>query len=326
MDYSSSTLKSRARSKLQGQYGQAIVVSLLYSGILSLCSGGSIFTSIRAVFSQMESFSAMGGSNAYSDAPFNFSVSYSPLSSLGSLAVFLLMGPLMVGLAHYFLHVADQNNPQISDLFGHFKHFGNTFVLYLLTVLFVFLWSLLFIIPGIIAGISYSMAPFILAEHPEIKASDALKMSKDMMKGHKGDYFILQLSFIGWFLLCLLTAGIGFIFLTPYVEAANAEFFNEVSGKNVEKQRMGFNPDGSPAFAGYGAPNGYAQPASNNYGQPNAGGYAQQAPNGYAQPDPNSYGQPNAGGYAQQAPNGGAQPDTGGYPPYHDPNGFGNTP
>ena len=307
MNLSSSNLKNRAKIKLQGLYGQSIVVSLIYTCILSLCSGGSFVSVFRSGFSYGEQFALSGDS--YGGEPFNVNISYSPFSSIGALALFLLAGPLMVGMAHYFLHVTDRNNPQITDLFGHFKNFVNTFVLYLLTTIFTALWSLLFIIPGIIAGISYSMAPYILAEHPEIKASDAIKMSKQMMKGHKGEYFVLQLSFIGWYLLCILTLGIGFIFLAPYVSASTAEFFNEVSGKNVEKMNRGIDPNSDAPFNGdapANADDGFApQQGYGDYSQPqNPQGY-----NGYAQPqNPQGY-----GGYAQ--PGQPQQPQNyGGYP------------
>ena len=103
------------------------------------------------------------------------------------------------------------------------------------------------------------MAPYILAEHPEMSAMDAIKLSKDMMRGNKGRYFCLQLSFIGWILLSLLTFGIGILFLIPYMQAANAEFFNEVSGKNA--QRGTFDPaagyDNGGFNPGMNAPGGF---------------------------------------------------------------------
>ena len=326
MNLSSSTLKNRAKIKLQGLYGQSLVVSLIYACIVSLCSSGSIASSFTSAFQAVgEMYGTTDSGAIASSDPFHFNVVFSPFSSLGTVALFLLTGPLMVGLAHYFLHLADRNNPQINDLFGHFKNFGNTFVLYLLTTIFTFLWSLLFIIPGIIAGISYAMAPYIIAEHPEIKAADAIKLSKEMMKGHKGEFFILQLSFIGWFLLSLLTLGIGLIFLSPYVSAAEAEFFNEVSGKNTAKRNCGVDPDGTGTFCGdapAAAPNnGFGQPGqqpfNGGYGQPPQqpfqGGYGQPGQQPYQgdynqppqQPYQGSYGQP-----AQQPYNGGyGQPD-----------------
>ena len=303
MNLSSSALKNRAKLKLQGVYGQSVLVSLLYSLCLSAVSSSSgVFTAftgglpiLKEVFSAMEN----GGYNPdfSGGGAFNFQLSFNPLSSIGGVAMILVAGPLAVGLAHYFLRVTDRANPQPGDLFAEFKNFGNTVLLNLLIGIFTFLWSLLFIIPGIIAGLSYAMAPYIMAEHPEIGPMDAIRMSKDMMRGNKGDYFLLHLSFIGWYLLCVLTLGVGFIFLTPYVETAAAEFFNEVSGKNVEKRNAGIDPDGPAHFNG-DAPqqnnSGYAQPRQGytGYAQPQQpqdfGGYAQQPQ------QPQSY-----GGYTQ---------------------------
>ena len=336
MNLTSSTLKNRAKIKLQGQYGQSVLVSLIYSMCISaLSSVGtavSLFTGGLPLFRDLFNAVESGNADAFfaSDAPFRYSVTVSPLTSLGSIATVLVAGPLAVGLAHYFLRVTDRNNPQIADLFAEFKNFGNTVVLNLLIGIFTFLWSLLFIIPGIVKGISYSMAPYIMAEHPEIKPLDAIKMSKQMMEGHKGEYFVLQLSFIGWFLLCVLTCCIGFIFLSPYMSAANAEFFNEVSGKNVEKMNTGVDPNGTVPFFGADAPQpvGYTQPQQGyaGYQQPQQG-YA-----GYQQPQQGYTGyQQHQQGYAgyqqpQQGYTGYTQPQTGndsGFTPPTDNGGSG---
>lgn len=183
----------------------------------------------------------------------------------GSPALIILGGALSIGSSAYFLHLADRRPTDLSDLFSAFKNqFGNSIVYYLLYNVFVFLWTLLFIIPGIVAAYAYAMTPYILAEHPEINASDALNMSKEMMKGNKGKYFCLQMSFIGWYILCVFTFGIGFLFLAPYIAAANAEFFNEVSGKNV--QRGTFDPAAfNQGWGGYNPPQGgYNPPNSDN--------------------------------------------------------------
>lgn len=307
MNLSSSLLKTRAKTKLQGLYGQSVLVSLIYSMCISaLSSAGAavtLFTGGLSLFRDLFNAVESGNADAFfsSDNPLRYSVSFSPLSSLGSIATVLVAGPLAVGLAHYFLRVTDRNNPQIADLFAEFKNFGNTVVLNLLIGIFTFLWSLLFLIPGIVKGISYSMAPYIMAEHPEIKPLDAIKMSRQMMQGHKGEYFVLQLSFIGWYLLCILTVGIGFFFLSPYISAATAEFFNEVSGKNVAKRNNGIDPDGTGTFYGdapTAAPNnGFGQPGQ----PPFNGGYSQPAQqpyqSGYGQPAQ----QPYQGGYGQPA-------------------------
>ena len=177
--------------------------------------------------------------------------------SFGSPVAFLIAGAFSIGLATYFLNVADRKNSDITDLFTPFKQqFGNSILFFILETVFIFLWSLLFVIPGMVAAFSYAMTPYILAEHPEMSALDALRMSKDMMKGNKGRYFCLQLSFIGWILLCFLTFGIGILFLIPYMQAANAEFFNEISGKNT--QRGTFDPAMQQGY-GYGQPNNFGQ-------------------------------------------------------------------
>ena len=98
----------------------------------------------------------------------------------------------------------------------------------------VFLWTLLFIIPGIVMAFAYAMTPYILEEHPEISAWDASARSREMMKGHKFDLFYLYLSFIGWVVLAIITLGIGFLWLSPYVEGAVAAFYNDLKAEQGE--------------------------------------------------------------------------------------------
>lgn len=116
---------------------------------------------------------------------------------------------------------------KINDLFNGFKEFGRSLVLYLLIGLFVLLWSLLFIIPGIIASYRYALAFYILRDNPQMSASEALNESKRLMDGYKMDLFLLGLSFIGWALLCILTLGIGLLWLGPYMNTAYTNFYEE---------------------------------------------------------------------------------------------------
>ena len=95
--------------------------------------------------------------------------------------------------------------------------------------IFTFLWSLLLVIPGIIKSYSYSMAGFIMSENPEMSAKEAMEVSMRMMKGNKWRLFCLQLSFIGWGILCVFTVGIGYLWLNPYMNAATAAFYDEIS-------------------------------------------------------------------------------------------------
>ena len=151
--------------------------------------------------------------------------------------------PIMVGLYMAFLaYDRDQSQTNlIEDMFrkAFDKNYLHKVLGMFLMELFVFLWTLLLIIPGIVKGFAYSMTPYILEENPELSAYDAIKYSEKMMMGHKWDLFVLSLSFIGWFFLCLLTAGIGFLWLTPYVQLSMSEFYEDLKAEQVGKPLEG---------------------------------------------------------------------------------------
>ena len=105
-------------------------------------------------------------------------------------------------------------------------------------LIFILLWSILLIIPGIIAAISYSMTFLIIAEDESIDAIEALKKSKEIMYGHKWKYFCLMLRFIGWALVCILTLGIGFIWLLPYVHVTIVKFYEDIQVANLANQTV----------------------------------------------------------------------------------------
>lgn len=161
---------------------------------------------------------------------FIFSIinSLSGIPYVGILISILISGALMLGLVSCFIKIVRDESFKIENLFDGFKNFGSALLLQLLTGVFVFLWSLLLLIPGIIAAYRYSMAFYILNDKPEIGAMDALNKSKEMMKGFKWKLFCLHLSFIGWALLCILSLGIGFLWLVPYVKAAEANFYEDL--------------------------------------------------------------------------------------------------
>ena len=148
--------------------------------------------------------------------------------SIFSLVAFIIGGTIQLGHCKFLLNQYDFKRAYVSDLFSQFDQFGNGFCLKLLTGLFTALWGLLFIIPGIIAGYRYAMAPFIQAEHPEYTATESITASKELMYGHKFDLFCLDLSFIGWAILCVFTLGIGGLFLAPYTAASRAAFYRQL--------------------------------------------------------------------------------------------------
>ena len=141
---------------------------------------------------------------------------------------FIAGGALALGMAIFNLSVSRGNEFSLNQIFDGFKNFVNSMVTYLLSLLYILLWTLLFIIPGIIAAFSYSMIFYILADEPELTPSETLKKSKEMMDGYKMDFFLLNLSFIGWAILCLFTFGIGFLWLFPYMQITNDKFYEEV--------------------------------------------------------------------------------------------------
>ena len=146
-------------------------------------------------------------------------------------AIFVLM-PIEVGLYNSFL-AFDRDQTQTGIVEGMFKRAFTGEYLHrvlgmFLVELFVSLWTLLFIIPGIIKALAYSMTPFILEEKPELSAYDAIKYSEKLMKGHKTELFLLYLSFIGWAILCLFTFGIGYLWLAPYMYVTFCEFYEDL--------------------------------------------------------------------------------------------------
>lgn len=142
----------------------------------------------------------------------------------------LFIMPLTIGYYNSTLELYRNGNP---DLMGNtfsqgFRNYGRTVWASFLLMLFVSLWSLLLVIPGIIKWYSYSMTPYILNDNPELTANQAIDRSRAMMRGHKFDLFYLHLSFIGWMILSVITLGIGTLWLTPYMYTAQAAFYEDV--------------------------------------------------------------------------------------------------
>ena len=150
------------------------------------------------------------------------------LPSVGPIASLVLSAPLEIGLITIFLKLKDRQPPEIKELFNHFDCLAHSVLLNILTSVFTVLWSLLFVVPGIVAALSYSMAPYILAENKHLTAMEALNMSKQMMNGHKADLFVLYLSFIGWGIIVSITFGIAGIYVAPYMQATLANFYDSI--------------------------------------------------------------------------------------------------
>lgn len=154
-------------------------------------------------------------------------------TSPGFILVFLVSYPL--GIGYYNVHknlLLSGRNTMVADMFkigfnNWFHNLGGMF----LTTLYVMLWMLLLIVPGIIKAFAYAMTPFILVDKPELSANAAIDLSQEMMKGHKLDFFCLSLSFIGWGILGILTLGIGYFWIMPYMYTTYAAFYQDVKAE-----------------------------------------------------------------------------------------------
>jgi uncharacterized membrane protein len=149
-------------------------------------------------------------------------------SGIVGIGPLIVSGPLALGMCGYFLRKARGEAVKLENLFDGFKQFGSGFVLFLLQTLFIVLWSCLLFVPGIIKSLSYSMAYYILLDNPNMGALEAITESRKMMNGYKGKLFGLYLSFIGWFLLGMLSLGIGLFWAGPYMSLAVANFYEDL--------------------------------------------------------------------------------------------------
>lgn len=145
---------------------------------------------------------------------------------IGSL---LLIGAIEFGYCAYLITVTRNKDSDFGKLLSGFNRFGDVCITGILKWLFTGLWSLLFVIPGIVKSYSYAMTMYIMQDHPELSGNDAITKSRQMMDGHKFDLFILDLSFIGWYLLGSLTFGILIIFyVEPYRQVTRTNFYEQL--------------------------------------------------------------------------------------------------
>lgn len=211
-----SDLKGEALDSLEGKWGLAVGATLLISVLM---------------------------------ITFNFIVDFSFTQILGwedmknsmivDIITTFMVGPLTLGGYYLALHIIREKDAHIGHIFRWFtagSKFIKSFLLYIVVNIYIFLWFLLFIIPGIIKSFSYAMTYFIINDHPEYSINQAITESRRMMDGHKMEYFILCLSFIGWFILSCITLGIGFLWLIPYFYTTSAAFYEEIAEEYYEKK------------------------------------------------------------------------------------------
>ena len=229
----SSDFRQRAREALKGNWLMAIVAGLIASFLgatINSSSGVSFdFEVDNYTDADMEAaFSALGITE---EMIAGFLAVVGVLAVIGlfySVLMFVVGSPVAVGYAQFNLDLIDGQGATIGTMFSRFGQMKEAIISRFFRGLFVALWSLLFVIPGIIAAYSYAMTDYILAENPDMTAREAIAESKRLMKGNKWRLFCLELSFIGWALLSILTLGIGSLWLVPYTQAAYAAFYRDI--------------------------------------------------------------------------------------------------
>lgn len=217
-----SDIRRVARENLQGNYWQSVTVAFVAAIFGALITSSNISIDVDAEHLQRipEFFKKV-------------LILVGSAAGTLSLVQLILGGTVQLGYAKYLLNQHNHASLDIKDLFSQFDRFKHGFLQLFLRSLYTILWTLLFIIPGIIKSLSYSMTPFIMAENPDMTAKEAIEASKQLMDGHKGELFVLGLTFFGWDLLCLLTLGIGTFFLNPYVNAAYAAFYKDLTSSRT---------------------------------------------------------------------------------------------
>ncbi|MGH0565320.1 DUF975 family protein [Bacillus tropicus] len=210
-----SDLKGEALDSLEGKWGLAVGATLLISVLIMAFN-------FIIDFSFTQAFSWEDTKN----------------STIVDIITTFMVGPLTLGGYYLALHIIREKDARIGHIFRWFTEgskFIKSFLLYMVVNIYIFLWCLLFIIPGIIKSFSYAMTYFIINDHPEYSINQAITESRRMMDGHKMEYFILCLSFIGWFILSCITLGIGFLWLIPYFYTTSAAFYEEIADEYYEK-------------------------------------------------------------------------------------------
>lgn len=218
-----SNIRARARANLQGHWGISVAAAFVAAifGALLISSGNTI--EITKQFSE--------------EAPPRVAAVIALIASAVSafsLVRLILGGVVQLGYSRFLLNQHDGAQYEVKDLFSQFERFSVGFLQMFLRELFVILWSLLFVIPGIVKSFSYAMTPFILTDHPELTAKEAIRRSQELMNGHKGELFVLGLTFFGWEILNAFTLGIGSLWLIPYKNAAYAAFYRELTAAQRE--------------------------------------------------------------------------------------------
>ncbi len=220
-------MKARGKAAFKANYWKCVLVSLI-SIILAGVFGGYSSAKGNSAAQSPEGISALmsGDVAAY------YGIFFAAIGVALFIAIvveILIVYPLTVGCTKFF--ISNSKSPaEVGEVGYGFKNFGRSVLALFLSSLLILLGCIV-IIPGIILSYSYRLVPYIIADDPSISATDAIKKSREMMKGYKWKSFVLDLSFIGWALLAGITFGIvGIFYAFPYMYATYAEMYNFIAG------------------------------------------------------------------------------------------------
>lgn len=214
-------IRANAREALAGHWGVAILASIIASFF------GATGASVTFSDTEDVDFSALG-QLSQNEIIVTLAV-FGGIILFGLVASVLISSLVSVGYAQFNLNLIDGADPKIATLFSKGKQILTAIVANLLVFIRVFFGFVLFVIPGIIAIYKYAMVNYIIAENPGISAREALKESKECMRGNKFRLFLLGLSFFGWSIVVVLTLGIASIWVAPYLQASYAAFYREIA-------------------------------------------------------------------------------------------------
>lgn len=240
-----SDFRREAREALRGNWGKAVgvgfIATLLGASVTTLTGSGSG----GDLSYRMESITEMDGV-----IPREFQLIVLAIISVitfvsfcFAILHFVIGGAVTLGYAKFNLNLLWKKPATFADLFSEFHRLGTAFLMQLLRGIYIMLWTLLLIIPGICATYSYAMTPYILLENPSMTANEAIAESKHLMYGNRFRLFCLYFSFIGWILLAaLFTCGIGYLWLIPYMEASYAAFYREIKAEKYGREEKEEEP------------------------------------------------------------------------------------
>lgn len=248
-------IKAEAKSFI-GQNARWWKMTLATIAIYLISGGFSIYVNITTVINRDDPSTTVGYSSSI---------------------ITLLLIPFTIAASGYYLNHIRGFNPEWKSLYKEgIDNYGSYLVTGVLVNVFTVLWSLLFVVPGIIKSLAYSQAKYVIHDNPRLKGKEAIEISKRMTNGFKGDLFSMYLSFIGWYILVGLTGGILSIYVTPYVETTAAMYYENLKRYSIENgivapEAFGIAPVTGGAQGGngdsqssYAAGSSYSAPVDND--------------------------------------------------------------